>query len=192
MSVATKNPFAVLEGGPVLCLFQSIQLISPEDSSSRPSSPPAAPPAIPAKSSTPPAARGNQRERGKGPASRGGRYYPRGGGANKPADATRDPAATTTEEPAAGAEGTKRRCKSLLPPASPFLPHPPSVLIITRTRVIAPHQSMANARMAGAEVAAVAAVAEAAPLTDTVPPARRKTPPLFFFPLSLTFPSQRL
>lgn len=93
MSVATKNPFAVLE----------------EDSSSRPSSPPAAPPAIPAKSSTPPAARGNQRERGKGPASRGGRYYPRGGGANKPADATRDPAATTTEEPAAGAEGTKRR-----------------------------------------------------------------------------------
>ncbi|KIM66156.1 hypothetical protein SCLCIDRAFT_14528 [Scleroderma citrinum Foug A] len=92
MSVASKNMFSVLE----------------EDSSSRPPSPPPAPPAIPAKSPTAPAARRNQRERGKGPAARGGQYYARGGGTNKPADATRDPASTTAEEPAAGAE-TKRR-----------------------------------------------------------------------------------
>lgn len=136
MSVASKNMFSVLEGGPIPCLIQSIQLISPEDSSSRPPSPHPAPPAIPAKSPTAPAARRNQRERGKGPAARGGQYYARGGGTNKPADATRDPASTTAEEPAAGAE-TKRRCKSLLPPASPSLPHPPSVLIILLARELA-------------------------------------------------------
>ena len=55
---------------------------------------------------------------------------------------------------------------------------------------------MANAGMAGAEVAAlvvvvVVVVAEAAPLTDTVRQARRKTPP-HLPPFFLTFPSQRL
>ncbi|KAL4069582.1 hypothetical protein V8B97DRAFT_1918108 [Scleroderma yunnanense] len=85
MSVATKNPFSVLD-----------------EDQSRPSSPP--PPAQPQATPTP-ANRGNQRGRG-GPASRGGRYYSRGGATTK-GDANRDPA--TTEEPAAGAEGTRRR-----------------------------------------------------------------------------------
>ncbi|KAG6336951.1 hypothetical protein ID866_2145 [Astraeus odoratus] len=92
MSVATKNPFAVLD----------------EDSASRPPSPPPAPAAAsaPAKSTSPPSNRGNQRGKG-GPASRGGRYYSRGGGANKTGDANRE--AATTEDPAVAAEGTKRR-----------------------------------------------------------------------------------
>ncbi|KAF9241332.1 hypothetical protein BU15DRAFT_87252 [Melanogaster broomeanus] len=87
MSVATRNPFAVLD-----------------EEASIPSSPVPAP--APASAEPPvsaPSTRGNQRGRG-GPASRGGRYYPRGGARN---NAERD--ATTVEEPAAGAEGTQRK-----------------------------------------------------------------------------------
>ncbi|KAJ7631043.1 hypothetical protein FB45DRAFT_1058931 [Roridomyces roridus] len=68
MSVATKNPFALLE-----------------EDSSRPSSPVSAPaPSAPAPPA-PAATRGNQRARG-GPASRGGKYYARGGAAAKSGD----------------------------------------------------------------------------------------------------------
>ncbi|KAF9015205.1 hypothetical protein BDQ17DRAFT_1403908 [Cyathus striatus] len=63
MSVATKNPFAVLDA----------------EDSSRPSSPAPATKATPAPAASgAPAARGAQKSRG-GPASRGGKYYARGG-----------------------------------------------------------------------------------------------------------------
>lgn len=90
MSVASKNPFSVLD-----------------EESSRPSSPaPAADPAPVPAQPTSKSSKGNQRGRG-GPASRGGRYYNRGGGANKNTDTNRD--TTTAEEPAAGAESNRRR-----------------------------------------------------------------------------------
>jgi plasminogen activator inhibitor 1 RNA-binding protein len=60
MSVATKNPFAILDA----------------DDSSRPSSPASKPSAASAPAA--PATRGAQKSRG-GPASRGGKYYARGG-----------------------------------------------------------------------------------------------------------------
>ncbi|KAK7064189.1 hypothetical protein R3P38DRAFT_2756942 [Favolaschia claudopus] len=68
MSVATKNPFALLE-----------------EDASRPNSPVSAPaPAVP----TPPApARGNANKSRGGPAARGGKYYARGGGAKSGARA---------------------------------------------------------------------------------------------------------
>ncbi|KZT06931.1 uncharacterized protein LAESUDRAFT_725682 [Laetiporus sulphureus 93-53] len=81
MSVASKNPFALLEA---------------DQDNSRPSSPvntPAPPKAAPAPAA---AARGAQRGRG-GPASRGGRYYPRGGKA-----APREGQEQTQEAPVEG------------------------------------------------------------------------------------------
>ncbi|KAJ7070988.1 hypothetical protein C8F01DRAFT_1244659 [Mycena amicta] len=74
MSVATKNPFALLEA----------------DDASRPSSPVGPVAAAPA-----PAARGAQKSRG-GPAARGGKYYARGGGA-KPS--VRDESSAVEEAP---------------------------------------------------------------------------------------------
>ncbi|KAI6133099.1 hypothetical protein EDD16DRAFT_1688736 [Pisolithus croceorrhizus] len=94
MSVASKNPFALLD-----------------EETSRPSSPAAAAAAAapaPAPTASQPS-RGNQRSRGGGPASRGGRYYDRGGGGNKNTDSNRETA--TTVEPAAGTESNKRRCR---------------------------------------------------------------------------------
>ncbi|KAH7931016.1 hypothetical protein BV22DRAFT_1027780 [Leucogyrophana mollusca] len=85
MSVATKNPFAILD-----------------EESSQPSAP--TPPPAAAAPPAPPASRGNQKSRG-GPASRGGRYYARGGAGNNAAG--RDAAAG--EEPPVGAEAPKRR-----------------------------------------------------------------------------------
>ncbi|KAH7883629.1 hypothetical protein F5I97DRAFT_1894398 [Phlebopus sp. FC_14] len=85
MSVATKNPFAVLD-----------------EESSPPSSPPP-PPAPPATQQSAPSNRGNQRGRG-GPASRGGRYYQRGGASN---NAARD--TPTGDEPAVAADDPKRK-----------------------------------------------------------------------------------
>ncbi|KAI0936298.1 hypothetical protein AcW1_000575 [Taiwanofungus camphoratus] len=87
MSVASRNPFALLE----------------DEDASRPSSPVSAP--APPKAAAPaPAtsARGTQRGRG-GPASRGGRYYQRGG---KPLRENQD---TVDETAAADGEAPKRR-----------------------------------------------------------------------------------
>ena len=109
MSVATNNPFSVLDGEFIPYLSSIPISYLPDDASSRPSTPPPAAPSAPQKSATAPPAKQNQR--GKGPAARGGRYYSRGG-ATKGADAP-----TTAEEPAVGAEDTKRRCKSLPQPA---------------------------------------------------------------------------
>jgi len=85
MSVATKNPFALLD----------------EDASSSPA------PASKGQTSAAPAAstpsRGNQRGRG-GPASRGGRYYQRGG-----ANAGTQKEITAQEEPPVGSESTRRK-----------------------------------------------------------------------------------
>ncbi|KAF9229326.1 hypothetical protein BS17DRAFT_798904 [Gyrodon lividus] len=86
MSVATRNPFALLD-----------------EEASTLSSPPSVPADTVAPPSSAPPTRGNQRGRG-GPASRGGRYYQRGGGRN---NAERD--ATTAEEPPVSTDGTKRR-----------------------------------------------------------------------------------
>lgn len=70
MSVATKNPFAILDA----------------EDASRPSSPaPAKKAAAPAPPAPPPS-RGAPKQRG-GPASRGGKYYPRGGAKPSPRDA---------------------------------------------------------------------------------------------------------
>ncbi|KAH0590680.1 hypothetical protein J132_09850 [Termitomyces sp. J132] len=86
MSVATKNPFALLEA----------------DDSSRPPSPA---PAAPAPAAPPAPARTSQKPRG-GPAARGGKYYARGG-ANKPAFKDANPNQNGVEEPAA-AEGQRK------------------------------------------------------------------------------------
>lgn len=84
MSVASKNPFA---------------LLGDDDSSSAPApAPAAAPAAAPA-----PTSRGNTRGRG-GPASRGGGYYRRGGGTKSAPREGGDAA----EEPAAGDEGRRK------------------------------------------------------------------------------------
>ncbi|KAH7915799.1 hypothetical protein BJ138DRAFT_1122319 [Hygrophoropsis aurantiaca] len=80
MSVATKNPFAILD----------------EESEA-----PAPPPAAAAAPQPPAAPRANQKPRG-GPASRGGRYYARGGAANAAKDQPGD-------EPPVGTEQPKRR-----------------------------------------------------------------------------------
>ncbi|EGO05232.1 hypothetical protein SERLA73DRAFT_164788, partial [Serpula lacrymans var. lacrymans S7.3] len=86
MSVATKNPFALLD----------------EDDS-----PPAAPVASKdAPQPAPDAARDTQKSRG-GPASRGGRYYARGGGSGNPS-AGRERQGTA-EEPTLGGEDAKRK-----------------------------------------------------------------------------------
>ncbi|KAF8640749.1 hypothetical protein AX17_000400 [Amanita inopinata Kibby_2008] len=71
MSVATKNPFAILDA----------------EDASRPSSPAPAP----SKQASSPVApsRGTQKSRG-GPASRGGKYYPRGGAKSAPRDANQN------------------------------------------------------------------------------------------------------
>lgn len=82
MSVATKNPFALLDA---------------EEPSST-STPPTKPAAKAPQSSTTPANRGSQKTRG-GPASRGGKYYPRGGGARQP---PRDSNQTGTDEAVGG------------------------------------------------------------------------------------------
>ncbi|TFK41115.1 hypothetical protein BDQ12DRAFT_720825 [Crucibulum laeve] len=76
MSVATKNPFALLD-----------------DDASRPSSPPPAP-AKEAAPAPPAPARGSQKPRG-GPAARGGKYYARGG-KSAPKDASQN---LNAEEP---------------------------------------------------------------------------------------------
>ncbi|KAG5648029.1 hypothetical protein DXG03_007064 [Asterophora parasitica] len=87
MSVATKNPFALLDA----------------EGASRPASP--APAAAQAPPAPPAPARGNQKPRG-GPAARGGKYYARGG-ANKPAQKDANPNQNGVEEPVAG-EGQRR------------------------------------------------------------------------------------
>jgi len=84
MSVATKNPFALLEA----------------ESTSRPSSPP------PTTQAPPAPARGSQKPRG-GPAARGGKYYSRGGGPAKPPSNDANPNQSGIEEPIA-VEGQRR------------------------------------------------------------------------------------
>ncbi|KAG6850516.1 hypothetical protein H0H93_012517 [Arthromyces matolae] len=89
MSVATKNPFALLDA----------------EDSSRPSSPAPAPaPKAPAAAPQEPA-RSTQKTRG-GPASRGGKYYARGGG-NKGAPRDGNPNQNGVDEPTP-AEGPRR------------------------------------------------------------------------------------
>ncbi|KIJ21713.1 hypothetical protein PAXINDRAFT_165124 [Paxillus involutus ATCC 200175] len=85
MSVATRNPFAVLD-----------------EEASTPSNPASAPDAPAAPETSAPSTRGNQRGRA-GPASRGGRYYARGGARNADRDTT------TAEEPPVGTDDTKRK-----------------------------------------------------------------------------------
>ncbi|KAH8102626.1 hypothetical protein BXZ70DRAFT_929264 [Cristinia sonorae] len=88
MSVATRNPFALLD-----------------DDASRPSTPPTTAPKAEAAPTTQPATRGGQRGRG-GPAARGGRYYQRGGArTNAPREG--ETAEGTTADDAAG-DGKKR------------------------------------------------------------------------------------
>ncbi|KAF5377474.1 hypothetical protein D9615_005364 [Tricholomella constricta] len=88
MSVATKNPFALLDA----------------EGASRPSSP-APIPAAQAPPAPPVPARGNLKPRG-GPAARGGKYYARGG-ANKPAPKDSNPNQNGVEEPVP-VEGQRR------------------------------------------------------------------------------------
>ena len=89
MSVASKNPFALLDG--MLCCASSPNLcsdhiISAEDSS-RPATPAASKAqAAPQQAAQAPAANRNQQKTRGGPAARGGKYYPRGGGKQGPKD----------------------------------------------------------------------------------------------------------
>ncbi|KAL0951122.1 hypothetical protein HGRIS_007858 [Hohenbuehelia grisea] len=85
MSVATRNPFALLDA----------------EDASRPSTPPAAKAAPPA----PPVPVRNQQKTRGGPASRGGKYYPRGG-ASKGAPRDGNPNQNGIDEPLP--EGQKR------------------------------------------------------------------------------------
>ncbi|KAG6845808.1 hypothetical protein H0H87_003862 [Tephrocybe sp. NHM501043] len=89
MSVATKNPFALLDA----------------EGASRPSTPAAPAPAAPAASAPQAPPRTSQRPRG-GPATRGGKYYARGGGSKStPKDG--NPNQNGVEEPVA-AEGQRK------------------------------------------------------------------------------------
>jgi len=86
MSVATKNPFAILD----------------DDQPSEPSPPPqtdATPAAVPPQNNN----RTNQKS--KGPAARGGKYYPRGGGKPQARDGSDEPAAAA----AAAADDSQRK-----------------------------------------------------------------------------------
>lgn len=79
MSVASKNPFALLDGEyrPFDRLIYPSSYPTSAEDSSRPATPPAS--KVPAAPQAPAAAnRGQQKTRG-GPAARGGKYYPRGG-----------------------------------------------------------------------------------------------------------------
>ncbi|KAK0233192.1 hypothetical protein IW262DRAFT_58098 [Armillaria fumosa] len=93
MSVATKNPFALLDGTSLsLCLVPQSSHFSKEDDA-RPTTPPPQP-----KQEAPAPARTNQKPRG-GPASRGGKYYQRGGKSaprdgNQTQDGAQDPVST--------------------------------------------------------------------------------------------------
>ncbi|OBZ80047.1 Uncharacterized protein C16A3.08c [Grifola frondosa] len=89
MSVATKNPFALLE-----------------EDSSRPSTPAPAP-AKEAAAPTPAATRGSRGGRG-GPASRGGRYYQRGGKSAPREKENQEGAEDSTAEPKKRFEGEGR------------------------------------------------------------------------------------
>ncbi|KAG6911933.1 hypothetical protein DXG01_000180 [Tephrocybe rancida] len=87
MSVATKNPFALLDA----------------EGASRPPTPPPAP-APQATPATPAQTRTSQKPRG-GPAARGGKYYARGGAKSAPKDG--NPNQNGVDEPAA-AEGQRK------------------------------------------------------------------------------------
>jgi hypothetical protein len=107
MSVATKNPFAILDGK-----FQSDNPHRPSsfnflDQLSEPSLP-AEPPAEPTQVDVPPQNnnRPNQKSRG-GPAARGGKYYARGG---KPSSLGDEPAAAAAVD-----DSQKKGIFSLLP-----------------------------------------------------------------------------
>ncbi|KAJ3475669.1 hypothetical protein NLI96_g11690 [Meripilus lineatus] len=91
MSVASRNPFALLE----------------DNESSRPSSPT---PATKSKTDAPAAAPAKTNQRSRGPASRGGRYYQRGGKAAAPKDSEGADAAEETP-----GDGPRKRCSSFLP-----------------------------------------------------------------------------
>ncbi|KAI0271368.1 hypothetical protein BC834DRAFT_859159 [Gloeopeniophorella convolvens] len=82
--VAHKNPFAILG----------------DDSSDAPTTTPAS-----KKADAPAAQPTRTAAKSKGPASRGGRYYPRGG------KAPRDSAQDGQDEPAVGDDGAKKRCE---------------------------------------------------------------------------------
>jgi hypothetical protein len=97
MSVASKNPFSLLDGAYRFHMARSSSSSSPAEDSSRPASP--APKAAAPPAPAPAAGRAQQQKPRTGPA-RGGKYYARGG---KPAP--RDGAAPAAEEPV---DGTKR------------------------------------------------------------------------------------
>ena len=107
MSVATKNPFALLDcqfltpfTARAIFLFFSSSAEEPEKVDS---------PAPPAPAAAAPApTRGTQKTRG-GPAARGGKYYQRGGGTARP------PRENGAEDSAGGAERPKRTCELFSP-----------------------------------------------------------------------------
>lgn len=146
MSVATRNPFAILDGQSFFLLLPLIpHPPPPEDDARPPSPPPSAAPDLPPQQPSASA----KRARG-GPAARGGRYYQRGGSRQ---NTDRDP--PSSEDPPVAPDAKQRRCPSL----SPFVPSPSHP----------PPQPMASAERGVAEAAATTE-AEAAPLTSTAPP----------------------
>jgi plasminogen activator inhibitor 1 RNA-binding protein len=95
MSVATKNPFAVLDGRSLSFIFLHFSQL-PDDVpvETKTEEPPTQTPVAQA------LARNTQKQRGGGPAARGGKYYPRGG-------KTQAPKETTAEDPVAE---NQRKC----------------------------------------------------------------------------------
>ncbi|KAK7058930.1 hypothetical protein VNI00_001554 [Paramarasmius palmivorus] len=87
MSVASKNPFALLDD-------------AGDDGDIKSSSAPAPKKAAAATPAPPAASKDNQKAR-TGPASRGGKYYQRGGGANRSRDISGNPNQNGVEEPEA-------------------------------------------------------------------------------------------
>jgi plasminogen activator inhibitor 1 RNA-binding protein len=102
MSVATKNPFAILEGKSFVFLSYITLTFSIEDPSrpTTPAQPPAVDPPLP-----PPKV--NQKPK-TGPAARGGRYYQRGGAPPKGDAAPQD-------APAPNSDAPRKRCPLFFP-----------------------------------------------------------------------------
>lgn len=115
MSVASRNPFDILSGTPSLLQYCAYIYISPpsltnvlpltpfsfhlDDAESSPSAPtPSSEKTVKDQGSNAQATKANQR--GRGPASRGGRYYQRGAGAGAKPAAPREQAPEGDDAPA--------------------------------------------------------------------------------------------
>lgn len=169
MSVATKNPFAILDG--TFYSFIILHLLiffSPDDQDLDDAPQKEEEPTSP----QPPApSRGTAKSRGGGPAARAGKYYNRGGKTQAPKETP------VAEEPA---NDNQRKCSSRLCPCIPYLLSQQPAPLVEAIVIV-------NAVMGG--VVGGVIQAEVVLTTDTVRPGKRTSSPFLFDSLNLIIPT---